>query len=100
MRCTTLTICSLMLVSGLAAQQRGGRGAGNMIPPLEESGFRQIFDGKSLTGWDCDPKFWRVENGILTGETTAEHQPEVNIFCIWRGGQPGDFELKLQYRLS
>jgi len=70
------------------------------VPPLEETGFRQIFDGQSLAGWDCDPDFWRVQDGAMIGETTASHQPKQNIFCIWRGGKPGDFELKLQYRLT
>jgi hypothetical protein len=70
------------------------------IPPLEETGFRPIFDGKSLKGWDCDPDFWRVENGVIAGETTAIHQPKQNIFCVWRDGKPADFELKMQYRMS
>jgi hypothetical protein len=96
--------CALALVIALAAQQQGpprrGGGMGSMIAPLEETGFRQIFDGKSLKGWDCDPAFWRVEDGAIVGETKTDHQPPQNIFCIWRDGKPGDFELKLQYRLS
>jgi len=70
------------------------------VRPLAETGFRPIFDGKSLTGWDCDPAFWRAENGVMIGETTAAHQPAQNIFCIWKGGTPGDFELKLEYKLT
>ncbi len=70
------------------------------IPPMDETGFRQIFDGHSLNGWDCDADFWRIENGAIVGETKADHQPKQNIFCIWRDGKPADFELKLQYRLS
>lgn len=73
---------------------------GPMVPPLEEAGFQSIFDGKSLSGWDCDPDFWRIENGVIVGETTAAHQPKQNIFCIWKGGSPADFELKLQYKLT
>ncbi|MEY3129901.1 MAG: hypothetical protein RLY12_273, partial [Verrucomicrobiota bacterium] len=26
-----------------------------------------LFDGKTLTGWDGDPKVWRVENGEIVG---------------------------------
>jgi len=70
------------------------------VKPLAETGFRPVFDGKSLTGWDCDPAFWRAENGVMIGETTAAHQPAQNIFCIWKGGTPGDFELKLEYKLT
>ena len=30
----------------------------------------QMFDGKTLNGWDADPKFWSVEDGAITGRTT------------------------------
>lgn len=30
-----------------------------------------LFDGVSLKGWDGNPKFWRVENGAIVGESTA-----------------------------
>ena len=70
------------------------------VQPLEETGFRPIFDDKTLADWDCDPDFWRAENGEIIGETRPDHQPKQNIFCIWKGGSPSDFELKLQYRLT
>ena len=69
------------------------------LPAVDETGFRSIFDG-TLKGWDCDPDFWRVENGVMIGETKADHQPKQNIFCIWRDGKPADFELKVQYRMT
>lgn len=73
---------------------------GTAVGPLEESGFHEIFDGKSLKGWDCDPDFWRVQDGVMVGETKADHQPKQNIFCIWKGGSPADFDLKMQYKLT
>ncbi len=66
----------------------------------DEPGFRPIFDGKTLDGWDGDPKYWRVENGILTGEVTPETLLKSNTFIIWRGGRPRDFELKADYRIT
>lgn len=87
-----------LLMAAIAACAQ--RNSGDPIAPIEESGFRQIFDGRSLKGWDCNPDFWRVEDGNIVGETTAAHQPKQNIFCIWRDGRPADFELKLQYRLT
>jgi len=69
------------------------------VGPLQETGFTKIFDG-TMKNWDCDPGFWKVSDSVMTGETTAAHQPPQNIFCIWRGGQPGDFELKLEYRMT
>jgi hypothetical protein len=68
--------------------------------PADDAGFVSIFDGKSLAGWEGDPKFWRVENGALVGEITAGNEIKRNTFIIWRGGTTGDFELKLQYRIS
>lgn len=76
--------------------QRGGP----PVAPLTETGFKPIFDGKTLKGWDCDPDFWSVQDGAIVGKTTMEHQPKQNIFCIWKGGQPGDFELKLDYKMT
>ena len=35
--------------------------------------FRPMFDGKTLEGWDGDPKFWSVEDGCITGQTTKEN---------------------------
>lgn len=89
--------CLLCVAAGLIAQQPS---SSSPVPLLQETGFQQIFDGKTLDGWDCDPDFWRVQDGAIVGETTLEHQPKQNTFCIWKGGKPGNFDLKLQYRLT
>ena len=77
------------------AQQRGWPVATN-----DESGFVQIFDGKTLAGWEGDTNYWRVENGALVGEVTATNLLKVNSFIVWRGGETRDFELKVAYRIS
>ncbi len=97
-----LTISAAFAIA-LCAQQGAPKKAGPRGPAvgaLEESGFQKIFDGSSLKGWDCDPDFWRAEGGVMVGETKADHQPPQNIFCIWKGGTPGDFELKMEYKLT
>jgi hypothetical protein len=66
----------------------------------DEPGFQPIFDGKTLDGWDGDPRYWRVENGSLTGEVTPATLLKSNTFIIWRGGSPKDFELKADYRIT
>ncbi|HVR73173.1 MAG TPA: family 16 glycoside hydrolase [Planctomycetota bacterium] len=67
----------------------------------EEEGFKPIFNGKDLAGWDGNPDLWRVEDGAITGETTAEKPTKGNTFIIWRAGQTvDDFELKLEYRIQ
>jgi hypothetical protein len=72
---------------------------GRATTGAEEEGFKPIFDGKTLQGWDGDAKLWRVEEGAITGQTTAERPTPHNTFLIWRGGQPADFELKLEFRM-
>ncbi len=64
-----------------------------------DDGFVSIFDGKTLENWDGNPKFWRVEEGTITGQTTKENPTKGNTFIVWRGGTTGDFELQLQYRI-
>ena len=66
----------------------------------DTAGFELIFDGKTLNGWEGDPKYWRVENGSLVGEVTPETLLKQNSFIIWRGGTTRDFELKVEYRVS
>ena len=66
----------------------------------DEPGFEPIFDGKTLTGWEGNQKYWRVEGGTLVGEITPETVIKSNTFVIWRGGRPRDFELKLDYRIT
>ncbi|MEX0704830.1 MAG: DUF1080 domain-containing protein [Planctomycetales bacterium] len=66
----------------------------------DDEGFTPLFDGKSLDGWDGDPRFWRVEEGAIVGQSTRENPVPHNTFLIWRKEQPADFELKFQYRIT
>ncbi len=66
----------------------------------DEPGFQPIFDGKTLNGWEGDPKYWSVSGGIMTGEITPETIIKSNTFIIWRGGAPKDFELKVDCRIT
>jgi len=65
-----------------------------------DEGFIPIFDGKTLSNWEGDPAYWRVENGCLTGEVTPTTLLDRNTFIIWKGGAPKDFEMKLEFRIS
>ena len=77
----------------------GGRG-GAPIPFDNYTGFDRIFDGATLTNWDGDPTFWRVEGGAIVGETTAEKPLSENTFLIYRGSEPDNFELKLEFKMN
>ena len=65
-----------------------------------DAGFTPLFDGKTLNGWDGDPKYWSVRDGCILGQITPETLIKRNTFLIWRGGAPKDFELKVEYRVS
>jgi hypothetical protein len=65
----------------------------------DEKGFVSIFNGKDLTGWDGDLRFWSVREGVIRGETTVEKAAPHNTFLIWRGGKPRDFVLKLRFHI-
>lgn len=65
----------------------------------DEAGFFSLFDGETLKNWDGNPEFWSVQDGAITGMTTPEKPTKGNTFIIWRGGETGDFELKLDYKI-
>ena len=90
---------------GQPPQQGGRRGGGGgrggaPIPFDNFTGFEKIFDGATLTNWDGDPAFWRVEAGAIVGESTAEKPVTENTFLIYRGSEPDNFELKLEFRMN
>jgi len=102
------THLALAVLLPLTAQpqdrKKGGqRPAGTSpVTPLDigdRTGFESIFDG-TLNGWDGDPAHWRVENGAIVGESTKERPLQRNTFLIWRGGEPKDFELKLDFKIN
>ena len=55
-----------------------------------------LFDGKTLTGWDGDPKVWRVENGEIVGGSMAGN-PRNEFLTTKRSFY--NFRLKLEYKL-
>lgn len=66
----------------------------------DEAGFETAFDGKTLDGWvSPDMSFWRVEDGAITGEVTADHKPPENNFIVWQNGEVADFELRFRFRI-
>jgi hypothetical protein len=74
--------------------------AGEAAGKADAEGFVSIFNGKDLTGWDGDPALWSATDGVLRGQTTKEHAAQGNTFCIWRGGEPANFVLKIKFRYT
>ena len=58
-----------------------------------------MFNGKDLSGWDGMPGWWVVENGAITSQSTPEKPCPSAHYLIWRGGRPGDFEMRFEYRI-
>jgi Domain of Unknown Function (DUF1080) len=66
--------------------------------PQAPKGFEAVFNGRDLTGWEGSPKYWKVEDGCLTG--TADGKLDCNRFLVWKGGKVKNFELRVQVKVS
>ena len=60
----------------------------------DEPGFKPLFNGKNFDGWDSKPGAWEVRDGEIwcTGESEGKN------WLIWRGSEPSDFVLRLEFR--
>src|SRR5215467_11127544 len=101
----TASAVAFLLVWPALSQQpgvgRGGRGGGFTEPdPVDfndHNSWISMFDGKTLNGWDGDKNFWHVEEGAIVVESTCE-KPTGTIYLVWQGGEPADFELKVEMK--
>lgn len=82
----------LFVASGLAALASSAFAA--------EAGFKSIFNGQDLSGWEGLAPFWSVRDGAITGQTKAAQDLKSNTFLVWKGGEPANFELRLSFRLT
>lgn len=62
-----------------------------------EDGFRSLFDGKSLSGWEGNEKMFRVADGAIHAGDSKEKIPHNEFLCSKE--EFGDFELRLQAKL-
>src|SRR5882724_1432982 len=95
MNCKLLSSAMLICLLATAAQsadQAEGRSS--------ERDFKEIFNGKDLTGWTGDPSFWSLKEGAITAQTTKENPASGNTFLIWTNGTVSDFELRCSFRLA
>ena len=101
---TALTLIFLLCITSITtfAQQRTGGMNFTQPDPYDfddHEGYVSIFDGKTLAGWDGNEKFWRVEDGVLIGESTREN-PSGNNYIVYRDIEAKDFTLKLEVKVD
>ncbi len=85
LRRSTLTLLMTLLVAS-AAQ-------------ADDDGWVSIFNGNDLNGWRGNADFWSVKEGAITAQTTPDNLLKSNTFLVWSDGQPGDFMLRLKYKI-
>jgi serine/threonine protein kinase len=64
-----------------------------------EPRFESLFNGKDLTGWDYDPNFWSVHDGVITAFTSEEGITRRENTCLIWKGTITNFVLRLSFRL-
>lgn len=103
--CVAVGVAAVLQAVTFTAQQPAGGASRFKEPdPIDFSahtGFIQIFDGATLKGWDGNPTVWRVENGVLVGESTPE-RPSGNSYISYHGdgGVSKDFDLKVEIKVE
>jgi hypothetical protein len=66
----------------------------------DDNGFKPLFNGKDLTGWNGNPKFWSAKDGVIQGQTTKENPTKGNTFLIYTNSEVSDFELRFSYKIE
>src|SRR6202012_5510893 len=65
----------------------------------DHEGYVPLFNGKDLKDWDGNPKFWRVEDGAIVGESTQAN-PSGNSYIAYKGMEAKDFTLKFEIKVD
>lgn len=83
----------------------GGSGSFRLNPmsatsPSSTDSWQPLFNGKDLTGWKGDTRFWSIRDGCITGKLDTNNQLKANTCLIWDGGELGDFEIEFECSVS
>jgi hypothetical protein len=62
-----------------------------------QDGFKPLFNGKDLDGWDGDPRMWSVRDGMIVGHTEGVEMHD-NSFLISKE-KYGNFILRVEMKL-
>lgn len=67
-------------------------------PPAAGTAAVSIFDGKSLAGWEGDPKIWRIEDGVITGGSLTEKVKRNEFIATIK--EYGNFIVRFKIKLT
>ena len=91
------------------AAPQANRGPPRYIEPTpydfaDHAGWRSMFDGRSLAGWEGPADVWRIEDGaIVSSVATDDPARPASVYLYWKGDDGGDladFEFKAEVRLE
>jgi hypothetical protein len=85
------------LAFALAAPFAGAQAPG---PAASDPGWISLFNGRDLTGWKGDMKYFSVRDGVIHAETSAAVPLEKNTFLVCTQGEFADFELRFDYKVT
>jgi hypothetical protein len=71
---------------------------GMPVSVYAEDGFKPVFNGKNLKGWDGDEKLWSVDDGAILGSTHG-NKIKKNTFLSTKKSY-GDFVLRVKTKLE
>jgi hypothetical protein len=68
-------------------------------PPVPSTNgeFVAMFNGRDLTDWSGDPKYWSVKDGFITAQAGVV-EPRDRFLLTWQKGPVSDFEMHFSYR--
>ncbi|MCE5302772.1 MAG: DUF1080 domain-containing protein [Planctomycetaceae bacterium] len=90
----------IVLSAASAFAEEGNRSPVVSGPPTTATpatGFKSLFNGKNLDGWEGNTKMFRVEDGAIVGGSLQHPIDKNHFLCLTE--VYGDFELRLRCKL-
>ncbi|MEM9646698.1 MAG: DUF1080 domain-containing protein, partial [Planctomycetota bacterium] len=75
-------------------------GAAYGADPSVDTKPRALFNGADLSGWQGDSRFWKVQDGAIVGQTSADNPAPHNTFLSYVDDEFADFELTFKYKVD
>ena len=76
MKSFAIILSFALITASLSAQED------TKLPKSDADGWMTLFNGKDLSGWDGDPKVWRVKDGYISG--AIEKLEGGNTFLVFK----------------